>query len=285
MEALSAAWLASPWLTWGVGPMAAVALGFFASAGLLELLIWTGWFDSALIVYPSASGAPKSRAKAVREIQAKIPFLKQLWHSARTVAGPATILNGLTMVWAMTAARGWGPVASWWPAGGALEFAAQFLVMFVVNDLGLYVGHRIQHEVPFLWRFHRVHHRIGTPTPVSVMSIAQLDATLQGGIPMALAAAAAQPCPAALYAFFAARVAENTLNHSGLDSPLLDALALKFLPFRASAAFHDSHHRFSNHAHNAKNYAESFWVFDWAFGTLSPLVGRPQGALSAAKQA
>ena len=117
------------------------------------------------------------------------------------------------------------------------------------------------------------------------MSIAQLDATLQGGLPMALAAAVARPCPAALYAFFFARVAENTLNHSGLDSPLLDALCLKALPFRVSAAFHDSHHRFSNHAKNARNYAESFWVFDWAFGTLSPLAGFPQGRAAAAAAA
>lgn len=75
------------------------------------------------------------------------------------------------------------------------------------------------------------------------MSIAQLDATLQGGLPMALAAAVARPCPAALYAFFFFRVAENTLNHSGLDSPLLDALCLKSLPLRVGAAFHDSHHK------------------------------------------
>jgi hypothetical protein len=108
---------------------------------------------------------------------------------------------------------------------------------------GLYWGHRIQHESAFLWRFHRAHHRIATPTPVSVMCIAQLDATLQGGLPMALAAAAARPCPAALCAFFFYRVAENTLNHSGLDSRLLDALCLKALPFRAPAAFHDAHHR------------------------------------------
>ena len=52
-----------------------------------------------------------------------------------------------------------------------------------------------------------------------------------------------------------------------------------------SAAFHDSHHRFSNHAKNARNYAESFWVFDWAFGTLSPLAGFPQGRAAAAAAA
>lgn len=37
--------------------------------------------------------------------------------------------------------------------------------------------------------------------------------------------------------------AENGLNHSGLDSWLLDMVTLKLLPFRAPAAFHDAHHK------------------------------------------
>ena len=33
------------------------------------------------------------------------------------------------------------------------------LAAFVVGDIGAYWGHRWQHEHPFLWRFHAVHHR------------------------------------------------------------------------------------------------------------------------------
>jgi sterol desaturase/sphingolipid hydroxylase (fatty acid hydroxylase superfamily) len=29
---------------------------------------------------------------------------------------------------------------------------------FVVGDLGFYWGHRLAHEIPFLWRFHSLHH-------------------------------------------------------------------------------------------------------------------------------
>jgi sterol desaturase/sphingolipid hydroxylase (fatty acid hydroxylase superfamily) len=83
-----------------------------------------------------------------------------------------------------------------------------------------------------------------------------------------------RPNPGVLYIYIAARLAENALNHSGVDSFLLDLLTLKTLPFRAPAAFHDAHHKYCNHAYKASNYGESFWLWDWAFGTLCPLSGR-----------
>jgi len=34
----------------------------------------------------------------------------------------------------------------------------KFPLMFVVNDIGAYWGHRASHVYPFLWRFHAIHH-------------------------------------------------------------------------------------------------------------------------------
>lgn len=206
----------------------------------------------------------------------------------------------------------------------------------LLADFGLYWGHRVQHEFDALWRVHRVHHSIDTPTPYSTMYVRfsfvcahglmrrnasrsvlvsrfvcssalqfltavllystqnihqtqhtqrryihRLDATLQGGIPMALAAVILRPAPAILYLSFAARVAENAFNHSGIDHWLVDLVCLKTLPFRVSASWHDAHHKFCNHPRNARNYAESWVIWDWVFGTVQPRSGRPQGAKAA----
>ncbi|MEE8432056.1 MAG: sterol desaturase family protein [Candidatus Desulfatibia sp.] len=40
----------------------------------------------------------------------------------------------------------------------AVPYWAKTLVTFVFMDFMLYVWHLLNHEMPFLWRFHRVHH-------------------------------------------------------------------------------------------------------------------------------
>lgn len=40
----------------------------------------------------------------------------------------------------------------------SLPLWLQILIIIFLCDLGIYWGHRLQHRVAFLWRFHRVHH-------------------------------------------------------------------------------------------------------------------------------
>lgn len=49
------------------------------------------------------------------------------------------------------------------PAGfhahvAALPVWAKFAAALVVGEIGFYWGHRLAHEMPFLWRFHAIHH-------------------------------------------------------------------------------------------------------------------------------
>jgi sterol desaturase/sphingolipid hydroxylase (fatty acid hydroxylase superfamily) len=48
--------------------------------------------------------------------------------------------------------------AWWWPHHWPMW--AQIVVGLIVAEFGLYWAHRWLHEVPFLWRFHAVHHSV-----------------------------------------------------------------------------------------------------------------------------
>tara|TARA_Y100000310_G_C20584808_1_gene764835 strand:+ start:259 stop:999 length:741 start_codon:yes stop_codon:yes gene_type:complete len=39
-----------------------------------------------------------------------------------------------------------------------LQFWPKIIITLVILDLFIYFWHRINHEIPFLWRFHQVHH-------------------------------------------------------------------------------------------------------------------------------
>src|SRR5260370_1347539 len=49
----------------------------------------------------------------------------------------------------------WAPLQKW---VGGLPFFAELFLVLLVADLVQYWTHRAYHEVPFLWRFHAVHH-------------------------------------------------------------------------------------------------------------------------------
>jgi hypothetical protein len=68
-------------------------------------------------------------------------------------------------------------------------------------------------------------HTLHTP-PVLTRGHTSLS-TLQGSLPFLFAAVLVRPAPAIAYLFLAARLGENALNHSGLDSTVIDVLTLK----------------------------------------------------------
>jgi sterol desaturase/sphingolipid hydroxylase (fatty acid hydroxylase superfamily) len=66
------------------------------------------------------------------------------------VLRPAILYFSLKLLPALL--PGWKGAFSWVP------FFWGFLIMCVADDLTQYWYHRLHHEVPCLWRFHRTHH-------------------------------------------------------------------------------------------------------------------------------
>jgi sterol desaturase/sphingolipid hydroxylase (fatty acid hydroxylase superfamily) len=136
-----------------------------------------------------------------------------------------------------------------------------------IGEFGFYWGHRLTHEIPFLWRFHSIHHsperlyfllsarahpfdnvftRLCGLMPIYVLGVAS-PLTPQGGLVAALIVLVMT-----VWGFFI---------HSNLRMRLGP---LEWM--LATPAFHHWHH--TREDHKDRNYAANLPVVDWLFGTF-----------------
>ncbi len=52
------------------------------------------------------------------------------------------------------------------------------LILALVGDLALYLSHYMQHRIPWLWEFHKVHHSAEVLTPITVFRVHPMDNVL-----------------------------------------------------------------------------------------------------------
>jgi len=266
MEAFLTLYLSNPWYCYGIGPVLFAAFGFLVPWAFLVFLEKAGLtsIDEQGYTYTSKT---ESRTQDIAKSRSTYDYSTQLIGSLKTVLGPGALLN--VCLSALLLPYLFHTPLDQLPLLPSLKaFIVHFILAHVINDFFLYWGHRIQHENKWLWEnFHSVHHRIATPTAVSTAYIDPIDMTLQSSLPTLLAMVLTQSHPVTFAIFAFSRVAENTFNHCGLDSTLINVVSLKFLPFRAAIKHHDEHHKFSGYSGNAKNYGEGFWIWDSMFGT------------------
>lgn len=86
------------------------------------------------------------------------PVVHRLWVNAALSLVTFTVAAGLVRPASLSAIR-WSAQAPF----GLLNWLAgptwfQIVTGFLLLDLSFYYWHRLNHEVPFLWRFHNVHH-------------------------------------------------------------------------------------------------------------------------------
>ncbi|WP_027856900.1 sterol desaturase family protein [Marinobacterium jannaschii] len=167
------------------------------------------------------------------------------------------------------------------PSAGSLlpdwGVAAAFtLTLFLLDDFARYLVHRVMHEVPALWAFHKVHHSARSLTPLTVMRTHPVE-----GVLFTLRSALVQGVTIGsfLYLFgsqvdlvtvlgvniavFAFNVAGSNLRHSHVQ--LWYPKAVEHLLI--SPAQHQIHHS-TTPRHFDKNFGAVLAIWDWLGGSL-----------------
>ena len=147
---------------------------------------------------------------------------------------------------------------------------AQLVALTLLSDLGIYVGHRLTHVVPWLWRFHAIHHSARevdwlTATRTHPVDLVFLRAWM---IVPGYALGIAGPVWALYTAYFAA---QSLFLHANVRLRL-GPLAVLY----AGPEFHRWHHSDAPEARD-KNFVTHFPWLDLLFGTLYlPRTGGPE---------
>ena len=154
--------------------------------------------------------------------------------------------------------RGWG-LFNLTNGSPALEFVAAVLLM----DLVVYLQHRFLHAVPFLWRFHKVHHadndfdvttglRFHPVSMVLSMSVKVSAAVLLGASPLAVLVSETALNLTAMF------------NHANIRMPVALDRALRWLV--VTPDMHRVHHSADTDEMN-KNFGFNFPWWDRMLGT------------------
>ena len=150
-----------------------------------------------------------------------------------------------------------------------LPFWASVGVSFLLLDLAGYIFHRASHEVPLLWRLHRVHHsdqNVDASTtfrahPLSLLVFIGFDFIVVYALGIA---------PIGVLVYAVCKLLTMWLSHADITpAPRVSAF---FAALFVTPAFHHRHHS-AEQIHTDSNYGEVLTIWDRLFGTVSTLDG------------
>lgn len=139
-------------------------------------------------------------------------------------------------------------------------------VVVLALDLVSYAWHRANHVVPFLWRWHQVHH--SDPSFSVSTALRFHPGELLLSLPLRLAAVVLLGAPAeAVVLFEIVFTLANAVEHGDIDLPR--ALERRVERVLVTPALHRWHHT-TGVPDRDSNFATVFSLWDRAFGTLAP---------------
>jgi sterol desaturase/sphingolipid hydroxylase (fatty acid hydroxylase superfamily) len=144
--------------------------------------------------------------------------------------------------------------------------AAQPLLLQLIEavfaaDLLFYAAHRLFHTVPFLWKFHAVHHSIEEMDWLASARVHPFDQIVTKG---------ASILPLLALGFSGPVIAAHAIFYSWHSYLLHSNVSLKFGPLKwvvASPEYHHWHHANQREAYD-RNYAAQLSIIDRLFNTF-----------------
>lgn len=144
----------------------------------------------------------------------------------------------------------------------------QFVALFLLADFCFYLAHRLVHSVPWLWRFHAVHHSSEHMDWMATFRVHPVDQILNSTI-IAVPAVALGFSSGPLFVYALLYRAHALLLHSNVHVPF-GPLERVF----ASPRYHHWHHADEPQAYD-RNFGGQLVIWDHVFGTWYESDERP----------
>jgi lathosterol oxidase len=148
-----------------------------------------------------------------------------------------------------------------------LHILVQVVLLMLVTDLAQYWVHRAFHQVPLLWRFHRIHHSVTAMDWLAGSRLHIVDVLVTRAlslVPMVLLGFS----PAAINLYLPILALQAVFNHSNLKFEFSALQKIITTP-----KFHHWHHTRDTGCTD-KNFSVSLPLWDLAFGTYYSPLGR-----------
>jgi sterol desaturase/sphingolipid hydroxylase (fatty acid hydroxylase superfamily) len=157
-----------------------------------------------------------------------------------------------------------------WNKYGILYFAANFLMIQLLNDAYFYWSHRAMHQISWLKKYHVTHHKSHAPSPFSALSFHPVEAFIHGFF-WIIVSVIIPTHPIWLAVFYSFMYYINMWGHTNFEFWHKDLLTHPILKHLNTPTHHILHHKYHDKNYsiyynfwdnicstNHKNYAEDY---------------------------